>query len=205
MINIDSKTLRKFLARDVDSFLKIMFQFDNIIKAMCYRYNMHSSYEDILNEVYTKVWMELDKYDKKRGKLNVWITTIANNICKNYLKKQNYYDKNVILSNEMIENMCHDPKVFDRLIYEESLKDLTELETFVFEKKIKYGLSIKKISTESNIEYNINEFKKDFLPFGEARKFIEIFSKTATFDQFIVQTEERLKKMGIKQKKKSSA
>ena len=154
MINIDSQTLRKFLARDVDSFLKIMFQFDNIIKAMCYRYNMHSSYEDILNEVYTKVWMELDKYDKKRGKLNVWITTIANNICKNYLKKQNYYDKNVILSNEMIENMCHDPKVFDRLIYEESLKDLTELETFVFEKKIKYGLSIKKISTESNIEYN---------------------------------------------------
>jgi hypothetical protein len=67
MINIDSKTLRKFLARDVDSFLKIMFQFDNIIKTMCYRYNMHSSYEDILNEVYTKVWMELDKYDKIRG------------------------------------------------------------------------------------------------------------------------------------------
>jgi hypothetical protein len=59
MINIDSQTLRKFLARDVDSFLKIMFQFDNIIKAMCYRYNMHSSYEDILNEVYTKVWMDL--------------------------------------------------------------------------------------------------------------------------------------------------
>ena len=47
-----------------------MFQFDNIIKAMCYRYNMNSSHEDILNEVYTKVWMELDKYDKIRGLKN---------------------------------------------------------------------------------------------------------------------------------------
>ncbi|EMS15502.1 hypothetical protein KM1_185570 [Entamoeba histolytica HM-3:IMSS] len=57
---------------------------------------------------------------------------------------------------------------------------------------------------ETNTEYNVKEFYKDYFFLGEERKFIEMFSKTAAFDQFVLETEQKYKSEGIKLKRKPS-
>lgn len=41
--------------------------------------------EDLEQEIYLKTWKNLDKY-KEQGKFKQWISTVAANICRDYLK-----------------------------------------------------------------------------------------------------------------------
>ncbi|ELP89786.1 hypothetical protein EIN_425080 [Entamoeba invadens IP1] len=62
-----------------------------------------------------------------------------------------------------------------------------------------------KLIVQDGGDFNLKEFTKDFFIFGEGRKFIEVFSRTATFDQFVQKIERKLRTRGIaKVKRKPS-
>lgn len=49
--------------------------------------------EDLEQEVFVKVWKNKDKY-KEQGSFKSWISTIAKNVSKDYLKSAQYKNKN---------------------------------------------------------------------------------------------------------------
>lgn len=45
--------------------------------------------EECISDIYLKVWNKFCLYDKSKGKLSTWITSLARNTALNYLNKKN--------------------------------------------------------------------------------------------------------------------
>ncbi len=63
---------------------QIINNYKNNVKAIIKNLTGKSN-EDLEQEVFVRVWKNLEKYDET-GKLRQWISTITANICKDYLK-----------------------------------------------------------------------------------------------------------------------
>lgn len=66
--------------------------------------------EDLEQEVYFKVWKNADKY-QERGNFKSWITTIAKNVSKDYLKSAYFKNTNISTSDEYELEIIKDKKV----------------------------------------------------------------------------------------------
>ncbi|GAB1220304.1 hypothetical protein ENUP19_0050G0088 [Entamoeba nuttalli] len=106
-----------------------------------------------------------------------WINSITNSLKPIYSHSETIDDKNPIIK-----------KAFNEL-----------MNCFIKDIEMRIRSMI-----ETNTEYNVKEFYKDYFFLGEERKFIEMFSKTAAFDQFVLETEQKYKSEGIKLKRKPS-
>jgi len=49
--------------------------------------------EDLLQEVFVKIWRNIDKYDTGKGKLYTWMLQITRNTCLDYLRSPQYKNK----------------------------------------------------------------------------------------------------------------
>lgn len=59
--------------------------------------------EDLEQEIYLKTWKNLDKY-KEQGKFKQWISTVAANICRDYLKSSYFkHSVNSVSTEEMYD------------------------------------------------------------------------------------------------------
>lgn len=76
----------------------------NIIKLITRQEN-----EDLEQEVYIRAWKNSDKYEE-RGSFKSWISTVAKNISKDYLKSSNFKNQNNTTSDEFILNSVKDTK-----------------------------------------------------------------------------------------------
>ncbi len=76
----------------------------NIIKLITRQEN-----EDLEQEVYIRAWKNSDKYEE-RGSFKSWISTVAKNISKDYLKSSNFKNQNNTTSDEFILNSVKDSK-----------------------------------------------------------------------------------------------
>jgi RNA polymerase sigma-70 factor (ECF subfamily) len=82
--------------------------------------NDESEAEDIVSEVFVKVWKNLDKYDESKN-FKTWLFAIARNTTFDYLRKR----KNIVFS-----KLGDDQKTF-----EENLVDIEPLPDEIFNKK----------------------------------------------------------------------
>lgn len=62
------------------------------------------SNEDLEQEVFVRVWKNLEKYDES-GKFRQWISTITSNICKDYLKSAYHRYSSMFLPDEETQNL----------------------------------------------------------------------------------------------------
>ena len=76
----------------------------NIIKLITNQEN-----EDLEQEVYVKAWKNVDKYEE-RGSFKSWISTIAKNVSKDYLKSATFRNSNNTTSEEIVLNTIKDTK-----------------------------------------------------------------------------------------------
>ena len=65
--------------------------------------------EDLEQEVYLKAWKNADKY-QERGSFRSWITTIAKNVSKDYLKSASFRNSNNTTSDEFVLTCVTDTK-----------------------------------------------------------------------------------------------
>ena len=65
--------------------------------------------EDLEQEVYVKVWKNADKY-KEQGSFSSWITTVAKNVSKDYLKSANRKKQAITTSDENVLVIIQDKK-----------------------------------------------------------------------------------------------
>lgn len=65
--------------------------------------------EDLEQEVYLKVWKNADKYEE-RGNFKSWVSTIAKNVSKDYLKSASFKNSNNTTSDEIVLGTIKDSK-----------------------------------------------------------------------------------------------
>lgn len=65
--------------------------------------------EDLEQEVYIRAWKNVDKYEE-RGSFKSWITTVAKNVSKDYLKSASFRNDMNSTSDELTLNTIKDKK-----------------------------------------------------------------------------------------------
>ena len=65
--------------------------------------------EDLEQEVYVKVWKNADKY-REQGSFKSWISTIAKNVSKDYLKSATFRNSNNTTSDDVVLGTIKDTK-----------------------------------------------------------------------------------------------
>jgi RNA polymerase sigma-70 factor, ECF subfamily len=81
--------------------------------------------EDILQEVFMKIWKHIDKYDSSKGTLFTWMINITRNVCKDYLRSKHYQMQKLVSENSL-EKMNIDSKNA-HVTYQDDIYELYEL------------------------------------------------------------------------------
>ncbi|MBR1908057.1 sigma-70 family RNA polymerase sigma factor [bacterium] len=55
--------------------------------------------EDLEQEIFLRIWRRLDTY-KEKNKFSQWISTVASNVCKDFLKSKDYKTSSSQISDE---------------------------------------------------------------------------------------------------------
>lgn len=55
--------------------------------------------EDLLQDVFVKIWKKIDTYDPGKGTLFTWIINIARHICIDYLRSKQYKQQQRVVEN----------------------------------------------------------------------------------------------------------
>lgn len=84
----DEKLIAQYLAGDEES-LRVLFKqyLKPIYNFVCYYLNDSTEAEDVVQEVFIKVWKNLKKF-KQNKKFKAWIFSIAKNACFDALRKK---------------------------------------------------------------------------------------------------------------------
>jgi RNA polymerase sigma-70 factor, ECF subfamily len=57
--------------------------------------------EDILQEVFIKIWEHIDKYDSSKGTLFTWMLNITRNACRDYFRSKHYCIQKLVSENSL--------------------------------------------------------------------------------------------------------
>lgn len=174
MVIADSEILEKFSRESTrnEAFGLLIQKYQEKVYWLCRRMvNNHDDADDIVQEVFIKVWKNLDDF-RSDAQLYSWIYRIASNECLQFLKKQkkrnqvsfddfseqlaDQYGSSDVLSGDQIQAKLHraiailpdkqklifQMKYFDEMKYEEIS---TVLGTSVGALKASFHLAVKKI------------------------------------------------------------
>jgi RNA polymerase sigma-70 factor (ECF subfamily) len=72
--------------------------------------------EDILQEVFVKIWKSLDSYDESKGRFYTWMLNITRNTCIDKLRSKNYNNAQKNLSSDNFVHLLDDSnKLINRI------------------------------------------------------------------------------------------
>ncbi|MDT8336521.1 MAG: RNA polymerase sigma factor [Candidatus Izemoplasmatales bacterium] len=92
----DNELIKKILDGDKDLYAKIMDKYHN--ELFKYVYNMVNNYnetEDLLQEIFFKLYKHLKKFDSSKASFRTWMYRVSKNYVLNYLKSSKKRMSNV--------------------------------------------------------------------------------------------------------------
>jgi RNA polymerase sigma-70 factor, ECF subfamily len=112
--------------------------------------------EDILQEVFIKIWEHIDKYDSSKGTLFTWMINITRNSCRDYFRSKHYQTQKLVSENSLEKINTGNEDSF--VTYQDENYELNEL-TQRLESKYKeiidlvyiYGYSQEEVSKMLNL------------------------------------------------------
>jgi RNA polymerase sigma-70 factor, ECF subfamily len=57
--------------------------------------------EELLQDVFVKIWKHIDAYDATKGTLFTWMLNITRNTCKDYFRTKHYHYQTLIVQDEL--------------------------------------------------------------------------------------------------------
>jgi RNA polymerase sigma-70 factor, ECF subfamily len=57
--------------------------------------------EELLQDVFVKIWKHIDSYDATKGTLFTWMLNITRNTCKDYFRTKKYHYQTLIVQEEL--------------------------------------------------------------------------------------------------------
>ena len=106
MLQNESDIIQKVIARDEKSFELLYDEYAPRVYGLVLRMTQSKELsEEIVQEVFLKLWNNIDKYDPQKSKLFTWLYQITRNTCLNRLsskgeKKNRYVDYNGEFKND---------------------------------------------------------------------------------------------------------
>jgi RNA polymerase sigma-70 factor, ECF subfamily len=81
--------------------------------------------EELLQDVFIKIWKHIDTYDATKGTLFTWMLNIAQNTCKDYFRSKQYHYQTLLAQNglDIVPSTCMPQTV----CYQEETHDLPRL------------------------------------------------------------------------------
>jgi RNA polymerase sigma-70 factor (ECF subfamily) len=117
--------------------------------------------EDVLQEVFVKIWNNINSYDRAKGKLYTWLINIARNSAIDSLRAKDYKVKSKIRS---LDNSVG---IINRQYHVSTQADHIGLKTLVEKMKPEYKLLIDKLYFEG---YTQKEASKELnIPLGTVK------------------------------------
>ena len=96
---------------------------DNIdrITDLCDAYGVDEcDIDDVCQDVFLRIWQNLDTYDPARASIETWVGVIAERIIIDYGRSRACFDDNIVLANEMVDAFAStDGLPLDDLLYSE--------------------------------------------------------------------------------------
>lgn len=108
--DMEQETLLKELLKKEDKSFTILY--DNYSKSLFgVIYNLvrnTEEAEDVLQEVFVKIWKNIDSYDESKGRLYTWMLNIARNTSIDKLRSKNYNNSQKNLSTDNFVHILDD-------------------------------------------------------------------------------------------------
>lgn len=87
----EDQLIESLKQRKVSSFEYLYDQYKNALFGVVYKVvNDTDIAEDVLQEVFVKIWKNIDSYDKSKGRLYTWMLNIARNRSIDYLRSKEH-------------------------------------------------------------------------------------------------------------------
>ncbi len=155
----DIEIIKKILNGEKDLFAELMKKYHN--ELFKYVYNMLGEYtetEDLLQEIFFKLYKNLKKYDSQKAAFRTWMYRISKNYLLNYLKSKKYRERQKVFEyddklnsgdEDLVENAINDERI--HLILKTMEKLLKPKHYEIMHLHYFSNLSVKEISETLNI------------------------------------------------------
>ncbi len=101
--------LKKLLKKDDQSFALLYDNYSKSLYGVIFNLmkNIEES-EDVLQEVFIKIWKNIDSYNESKGRLYTWMLNIARNTSIDKLRSKNYNNSQKNLSSDNFVHILED-------------------------------------------------------------------------------------------------
>jgi len=93
--------IQRLQARDKAAFGILYDDYFHSLRSVVYRMVMNKSLaEDLLQDIFLKIWKYINNYDAEKGTLFTWMSNIARNVCIDYLRSKHHQQKITIIEKD---------------------------------------------------------------------------------------------------------
>ena len=157
-INKDNyiKALRE---KNIEALDFIMDTYSNLIFKVAYKVlNKRELSEECINDVFLKVWNNIDRFNKEDGKFKNWICTITKYTAIDMLRMEKKHSNNLSIEEEVINSKSELEKDFqndnDLLIIKNEINSMDKIDREIFIRRFYYGEKIRVISEKLGMTDN---------------------------------------------------
>lgn len=157
-INKDNyiKALRE---KNIEALDFIMDTYSNLIFKVAYKVlNKRELSEECINDVFLKVWNNIDRFNKEDDKFKNWICTITKYTAIDMLRREKKHSNNLSIEEEVINSKSELEKDFqndnDLLIIKNEINSMDKIDREIFIRRFYYGEKIRVISEKLGMTDN---------------------------------------------------
>ncbi len=113
-------------AKNTDALSDLYDRYSAALYGVIYRMVRNSDIaEDLLQDVFIKIWTHINAYNPDKGRLFTWMLNITRNSCKDYFHSKHYQHQISALHNSLAQiDSLHNPS---QITYQDENGDLYEL------------------------------------------------------------------------------
>lgn len=113
-------------ARDTEAFATLYDDYSAaLLGVACNIIRDKAAAEDLLQDIFVKIWKHIGSYDPEKGRLFTWLLNIAQNTCKDYLRSKPYRNQQQTSSHE--QEHIHVNILLDQVTYQDESWDIQNI------------------------------------------------------------------------------
>ncbi|MBS6042726.1 MAG: sigma-70 family RNA polymerase sigma factor [Clostridium baratii] len=136
-----------------------MDTYSNLIFKVAYKVlNKRELSEECINDVFLKVWNNIDRFNKEDDKFKNWICTITKYTAIDMLRREKKHSSNLSIEEEPLNSKSELEKDFqndnDLLIIKNEINSMDKIDREIFIRRFYYGEKIRVISEKLGMTDN---------------------------------------------------
>ena len=148
MMKVTNKVIERAKLKDEEAFAEIFYSYKDVVYAFAkHKLKDEEDAKDCVQEIFQKLYLNIDKYDIPRNNFNAWFMQVVKNHIVDFYRKKN---REKFILNENYVSNCKSEEQAECLL-EELSEILTEEEYKLLAYRIIYDLKFKEIAALLNM------------------------------------------------------